>query len=54
MTWPLINAASSYAEHEVQLSDQLTAYELVEPEAERMALWVLVKTKEPKVRWPAG
>lgn len=44
-------SASSYAEHEVKLSDQLTAYQLAEPEAERMALCVLVKTKEPKIEW---
>jgi CRISPR/Cas system-associated exonuclease Cas4 (RecB family) len=44
-------SASTYAEHEVRLSDQLTAYQLAEPEAERMALCVLVKTKEPKIEW---
>ena len=44
-------SASSYAEHEVKLSDQLTAYQLAEPEAEQMALCVLVKTKEPKIEW---
>jgi PD-(D/E)XK nuclease superfamily len=44
-------SASSYAEHEVKLSDQLTAYQLAEPDAEQMALCVLVKTKEPKIEW---
>jgi len=44
-------SASSYAEHEVRLSDQLTAYQLAEPQAEQMALCVLVKTKEPKIEW---
>ena len=44
-------SASSYAEHEVKLSDQLTAYQLAEPRAEQMALCVLVKTKEPKIEW---
>jgi CRISPR/Cas system-associated exonuclease Cas4 (RecB family) len=44
-------SGSTYAEHEVRLSDQLTAYQLAEPEAERMALCVLVKTKEPKIEW---
>lgn len=44
-------SASSYAEHEVKLSDQLTAYQLVEPNAVQMALCVLVKTKEPKIEW---
>ena len=33
------------------LSDQLTAYQLVEPDAEQTALCVLVKTKEPKIEW---
>jgi putative RecB family exonuclease len=44
-------SASSYAEHEVKLSDQLTAYQRAEPDAEQMALCVLVKTKEPKIEW---
>jgi RecB family exonuclease len=44
-------SGSSYAEHEAKLSDQLTAYQLAEPEAEQMALCVLVKTKEPKIEW---
>jgi CRISPR/Cas system-associated exonuclease Cas4 (RecB family) len=44
-------SASSYAEHEVRLSDQLTAYQLAEPQAAQMALCVLVKTKEPKIEW---
>jgi len=35
----------------VILSDQLTAYQLAEPEAEQAALCVLVKTKEPKIEW---
>ena len=35
----------------LQLSDQLTAYQLAEPDAEQMALCVLVKTKEPKIEW---
>jgi hypothetical protein len=33
----------------LQLSDQLTAYQLAELDAEQMALCVLVKTKEPKI-----
>jgi len=44
-------SASSYEEHEVTLSDQLTAYQLAEPDAEQTGLCVLVKTKEPKVEW---
>jgi RecB family exonuclease len=44
-------SGSTYAEHEVALSDQLTAYQLAEPDAEQMALCVLAKTKEPKIEW---
>ncbi len=44
-------AASGYQEHEVILSDHLTAYQLAEPQAEQAALCVLVKTKEPKIEW---
>jgi RecB family exonuclease len=44
-------AASAYDDHEAALSDQLTAYQLAEPEAEQTALCVLVKTKEPQIEW---
>lgn len=44
-------SGSTYAEHEVALSNQLTAYQLAEPSAERAALCVLVKTKAPKIEW---
>jgi hypothetical protein len=44
-------AASDYDDHEAPLSDQLTAYQLVEPEAEQVAFWVMIKTKEPKIEW---
>ncbi len=44
-------AASGYEEHEVALSDQLTAYRLAEPDARQAALCVLVKTKEPRIEW---
>lgn len=44
-------SASSYEEHEVDLSDQLTAYQLAEPGSEQTGFCVLVKTKEPKVEW---
>jgi hypothetical protein len=44
-------ATSDYGEHEAALSDQLTAYSLAEPEAEQVALCVLVKTKEPYIEW---
>jgi RecB family exonuclease len=44
-------ANADYEEHTVALSDQLTAYFLGEPEAKRVALCVLVKTKEPRIEW---
>jgi CRISPR/Cas system-associated exonuclease Cas4 (RecB family) len=44
-------ANSDYEDHEVALSDQLTAYFLGEPEAHHVALCVLVKTKEPRIEW---
>ena len=42
-------SAAAYEEHEVILSDQLSAYQLAEPQASQTALCVLVKTKEPKI-----
>lgn len=47
-------AASSYQAHEAALSDQLTAYQLAEPDVSHTALCVLVKTKEPKIEWHPG
>src|SRR6266705_1385008 len=44
-------ATSDYDDHEAALSDQLTAYSLAEPEADQVALCVLVKTKEPYIEW---
>lgn len=44
-------SGSTYAEHEAQMSDQLTAYQLAEPSAEQAALCVLVKTKTPRIEW---
>jgi RecB family exonuclease len=44
-------AASAYDDHEVTLSDQLTAYSLAEPEATKVAFCVFVKTKEPRIEW---
>lgn len=46
-------SGSTYADHEAQMSDQLTAYQLAEPSAEQAALCVLVKTKTPKIEWQA-
>ena len=44
-------ANTAYQQHEAIQSDQLTAYQLAEPEAEQAALCVLVKSKEPKIGW---
>ncbi len=44
-------ANADYEAHTVELSDQLTAYFLGEPEAQQVALCVLVKTKEPRIEW---
>jgi RecB family exonuclease len=44
-------AASAYDDHEVTLSDQLTAYSLAEPDATKVAFCVFVKTKEPRIQW---
>ncbi len=44
-------SAAGYGEHEVALSDQLTAYQLAEPTAQAAALCVLVKTKDPRIEW---
>ena len=42
---------SAYQDHDVQLSDQLTAYQLAEPDAQQVALCVFVRTKEPRIDW---
>ncbi len=44
-------SSSGYDGHEASLSDQLTAYGLAEPQAEKVALCVFVKTKEPQIQW---
>lgn len=44
-------AGAAYQDHEVDLSDQLTAYQLAKPQAQQSALCVLVKTKEPRIDW---
>src|SRR5207244_759067 len=44
-------AGSDYEDHEAVLSDQLTAYALPEPEAQQVALCILVKTKDPRIEW---
>ncbi len=47
-------SSTRYQPHEVTLSDQLTAYQLARPDADQLALCVLVKTKEPRIEWHCG
>ena len=42
-------AGAAYQDHDVQSSDQLTAYRRAFPEVEQVALCVLVRTKEPRI-----
>lgn len=44
-------SGSAYPEHEARMADQLTAYQLAEPEAEQAALCVLIRTKNPRIEW---
>lgn len=44
-------SASSYAGYEAIMSDQLTAYQLAVPEADKLALCLLIRTKEPRIEW---
>jgi hypothetical protein len=44
-------SGSAYEDHEVVLSDQLTAYQLAEPQTAQIAYCVFVKTKEPRIDW---
>jgi CRISPR/Cas system-associated exonuclease Cas4 (RecB family) len=44
-------SGSDFEEHEVALSDQLTAYWLADPQVQKAALCVLLKTKEPRIEW---
>jgi PD-(D/E)XK nuclease superfamily len=44
-------AAADYEDYEVALLDQITAYQLAEPDIEQVAVCVLTKTKEPKIEW---
>jgi hypothetical protein len=44
-------AGSAPDGHEAAMSDQLSAYQLADPEAEQLALCILVKTKKPQIEW---
>jgi len=43
--------STAYSGYEAIMSDQLTAYQLAVPNAQRLALCLLVKTKEPRIEW---
>ena len=44
-------AVSDYEDFEMALLDQLTAYHLAEPDIERIAVCVFVKSKKPRIEW---
>lgn len=44
-------SSSTYLDFEVEMSDQLTAYRVAEPQAVQSAFCVFVKTKEPRIDW---
>lgn len=44
-------ASVDYGDHDVALSDQLTAYCVAQPEMEQAALCVLVKKRQPEIVW---
>lgn len=44
-------SSTSYEDHEVALSDQLTAYWMADPEVHHVGYCVLVKTKQPRIEW---
>ncbi len=44
-------AGSDFEEFEVELMDQLTAYQLAHPEVEQAAVCVFLKQKKPRIVW---
>src|SRR5207302_6573286 len=44
-------AAANYEDYEVALLDQLSAYQLAEPDAEQAAVCVFIKSKEARIEW---
>src|SRR3984893_9369559 len=44
-------SGSAYAGYEAIMSDQLTAYQLAVPDADKLSLCLLIKTKEPRIEW---
>lgn len=44
-------ASAAYQDFEVEMSDQLTAYQLARPEAKQSVFCVFVKTKKPRIDW---
>lgn len=44
-------AASSFQDFEIALLDQVTAYQLADPDVEQVAVCVFLKSKEPQIRW---
>lgn len=44
-------AASSFQDFEIELLDQVTAYQLAQPDVEQVAVCVFLKSKEPRIKW---
>jgi CRISPR/Cas system-associated exonuclease Cas4 (RecB family) len=44
-------AVADFEDYEIALLDQLTAYQLAEPDVEQVAVCVFVKSKEPRIEW---
>jgi len=44
-------ATADFEDYEVALLDQVTAYQLAEPDVEKVAVCVFVKTKKPRIEW---
>jgi len=44
-------AVADFEDYEITLLDQLSAYHLAEPDVERVAVCVFVKSKEPRIEW---
>ncbi len=44
-------AGSDFEEYEIELLDQLTAYQLARPEVEQAAVCVFLKQKKPRIVW---
>jgi CRISPR/Cas system-associated exonuclease Cas4 (RecB family) len=44
-------AVSDFEDHEVALLDQLTVYQVAQPDVEQVAVCVFIKAKKPRIEW---